>query len=98
MLDENRAHVGVYRVLDEVLNGTSVPPGVKGAMFSIIDQLRSSSVPIEQVRRAEQISLGIHKLESALRGSDKSAALVARGELRTLAAEWIDQRVFEGQD
>jgi hypothetical protein len=95
MLEENGAHVGVYRVLDEVLNGTGVPPGTKGAMFSIIDQLRTKAVPLDQVRRAEQISLEIHKLESALRGSDKSAAMRARTELRTLAAAWIEQRVFE---
>lgn len=95
MLNENSAHVGVYRVLDEVLHGTAVPPGAKGAMFAIIDQLRSTAVPLDHVRRAEQISVEIHKLESALRGSDKSAVLIARTELRTLAAAWIEQRVFE---
>lgn len=95
MLDENNAHVGVYRVLDEVLSGTAVPPGAKGAMFSIIDHLRHSAVPLEELRRAEQISVEIHKLESALRGSDQTAVKIARTELKALAAAWVQQRVFE---
>jgi hypothetical protein len=95
VLDENNAHVGVYRVLDEVLSGSAVPPGAKGAMFSIIDHLRHSAVPLEELRRAEQISLEIHKLESALQGSDAAAVQVARDELKALAAACIQQRVFE---
>jgi hypothetical protein len=95
VLDENNAHVGVYRVLDEVLNATAVPPGAKGAMFAIIDHLRHSAVPLDDLRRAEQISVEIHKLESALRGSDAAAVQVARDELKSLAAEWIQKRVFE---
>jgi hypothetical protein len=95
VLDENNAHIGVYRVLDEVLNGTAVPPGAKGAMFAIIDHLRHSAVPRDDLRRAEQISVEIHKLESALWSSDDVAVQVARDELKTLAAEWIQKRVFE---
>ncbi len=95
MLDENSAHVSVYRVLDEVLNGTAVPPGAKGAMFAIIDHLRHSAVPLDDLRRAELISVEIHKLESALWSSDDVAVQVARDELKALAAEWIQKRVFE---
>lgn len=95
MLDENNAHIGVYRVLDEVLNGTAVPPGAKGAMFAIIDHLRHSAVPRDDLRRAEQISVEIHRLESALWSSDDVAVQVARDELKALATEWIQKRVFE---
>jgi hypothetical protein len=95
VLDENSAHVCVYRVLDEVLNATAVPPGAKGAMFAIIDHLRHSAVPLDDLRRAEQISVEIHRLESALWSSDDVAVQVARDELKTLAAAWIQKRVFE---
>ena len=88
------AHVSVYRVLDEVLASTAVPPGAKGAMFSIIDHLRSSSGPVDDVRRAERISIEMHKLEAALRGPDPFAASSARGMLKSLAVAWLDARLL----
>lgn len=93
MFDYCNAHVGVYRVLDEVLSSTAVPPGIKGALFSIIDQLRASSCPDGSVLRAERISLEIHKLESALRVADQRAAKCARDELKSLAVAWLKTRV-----
>ena len=93
MVDLGSPHVGVYQVLDQVLANTAVPPGVKGAMFSIIDHLRSNSSPIEDVLRAERISVEIHRLEWALRGSDQPAVHSARGALKSLAVAWLDARV-----
>ena len=88
------AHVGVYQVLDQVLGSIAVPPGAMGAMFSIIDHLRSSSHPAEDLRRAERISIEIHKLEAALRRSDSLAASSARGMLKSLAVAWLDARLL----
>lgn len=93
VFDHANAHVAVYQVLDEVLASTAVPPGAKGAMFSIIDHLRSSSSPVEDILRAERISVEIHKLESALRGSDVAAVDGARTSLKSLAVAWLDARV-----
>ena len=96
MLDEDNAHIGVYQVLDQVMVATSVPPGIKGAIYSIIDHLRLKSAPVEDLGGAEQISVGIHKLESALRCADETAILTARDELKSLAAAWIQRRIFTG--
>jgi hypothetical protein len=93
VLNESGAHVAVYRVLDDLLAGTGVPPGARGAMSSIIDGLRASSAPIEERRRAEQISIEMHKLEWALQRADERAASAARDELKSLAAQWIEMRI-----
>jgi hypothetical protein len=93
VLDTTNAHVGVYQVLDEVLAGTAVPPGAKGAMFAIIDQLRSQAGAGDDLRRAEQVSIGLHKLELALRQSDEAASQGARDDLKSLAAAWIQTRI-----
>lgn len=95
--DCDQAHVTVYQVLDDVLGGTAVPPGAKGTMYSIIDGLRSSAKPAEDIRRAERISITIHKLEIALRGRDERQVRDARDELKSLAVEWLDGRIA-GQD
>jgi len=94
VLDENNAHVGVYQVLDELMVSTSVPPGAKGAMFSIIDQLRTTAAPVEDLRGAERISIEMHRLEQALRRGDEPAVQVARDELKSLAAAWVQRRIF----
>ena len=93
VVDYADAHVGVYQVLDQVLASTAVPPGAKGAMFSIIDHLRSTSSPVEDVLRAERISIELHKLEGALRRADDMAVRGARGALKLLAVAWLDARV-----
>ena len=93
MLQDLGAHALVYQVLDEVLAGGSVPPGVRGAMFSVIDDLRANSGVAEDARRAEQISVEIHKLEWALRQGDAAAAATARDALKGLAADWINTRI-----
>ena len=93
MFNENNAHVGVYQILDGVLGGGGVPPGARGTMFSIIDHLRAISAPTENLRRAEQVAIEIHKLEAALRSSDEPAVQGARDELKALAAAWIQTRI-----
>ncbi len=94
MLKESDSNAGVYRVLDQLLIGPAVPPGVKGAMFSIVDSLRASNAPLEDRRAAEAISIEIHKLETALALSDKPAIDDARATLKTLAGSWLQRRVF----
>jgi hypothetical protein len=93
VLQELSAHALVYQALDEVLAGESVPPGVRGAMFAVIDDLRANSAVAEDARRAEQISVEIHKLEWALRQGDADAAKTARETLKGLAADWINRRI-----
>ena len=94
MIYENVARVGVYRVLDQLIAGRSVPPGTKGALFSIIDQLRSHAAPIEDLRGAERISIEVHRLEQALRHRDQPAVEAARDALKSLAAAWLERRIF----
>ena len=94
-LDQNRSHVGVYRVLDDVLASTSVPPGARGALYSIIDELRLRLRPPEEVYRAERISLAIHKLETAIQVGDGIAAQDARDDLKSLAVAWLDARISD---
>lgn len=97
MLAETSPNALVYQVLDEVLLNTAVPPGVHGAMFYIIDTLRAASAPAEHVRKAERISIEMHKLEWGLRQADAAATVAARNQLKSLAAEWIDTSVQAGR-
>ena len=94
MIYENIARIGVYRVLDDLIAGTSVPPGTKGALFSLIDQLRGHVAPIEDLRGAERISIEVHRLEQALRRRDELAVEAARDALKSLAAAWLQRRIF----
>lgn len=93
MLHDIGAQAVVYQVLDEVLAGTGVPAGARGAMFGVVDDLRAGSAPADEVRRAEQISIGIHRLEWALCRHDDRSAEAAREELKAPASEWINSRI-----
>lgn len=94
MFCENVTRVGVYQVLDDLIGGTSVPPGAKGALYAIIDQLRSHAAPVEDLRGAERISIEVHRLELALRNCDETETEAARSALKSLAAAWIQRRIF----
>ena len=83
----------VYQVLDEVLVQRCVPTGARAAMFTVVDELRATTADVDQVRRAERISIEMHKLEWALRQADKAAFEAAQEQLKALAAEWIDTRI-----
>ena len=87
------AHAVVYQVLDEILASSGVPAGARGAMFAVVDDLRAGIGEGEGLRRAERISIEIHKLEWALRRRDSSAAHVAREQLKAMSAEWINMRI-----
>ena len=87
-------HVAVYQVLDDVLRANVAPPGAKGEIYSIIDDLRSASAPREMIVKAEAISLRIHQLESALRNGDQTSELEVRRDLKSIAAAWLNFRIL----
>ena len=87
-------HVAVYQALDNVLTSTVASPGAKTEIHSIIDELRSASALRELVRMAEEISVLIHQLESALRQRDLESELAARTRLRNTAAAWLNFRLL----
>ena len=90
---QESAHAIIYQVLDGLLAGNAVPPGTGGAMYLAIDDMRAKATPVDELRRAEQISLEIHRLEWALRHGNKLAADSARQQLRSLAADWLNARI-----
>ena len=87
------AHALVYQVLDEILSGETLPASARGAIFSVVDELRAVTGDANEVRRAERISIEIHKLEWALRRGDVAEAGAAREALKALSAEWINTRI-----
>ena len=93
MLQETAISATVYQVLDQVLADASVASSSRCAMFFVIDSLRQISAPVEDIRRAEAISLQIHKLEWALQKRDAAGSTAALDELRLLAAGWLDSRI-----
>jgi malonyl CoA-acyl carrier protein transacylase len=93
VLADTGAHAVVYQVLDNVLGAQCVPTGARAALFEVVDELRAAAGGTEEARRAERISVAIHKLEWALRQADSTAAEAAREELKVLAAEWINMRI-----
>jgi hypothetical protein len=62
-------------------------------MFAVVDELRAATADADDVRRAERISVEMHKLEWALRQGDAPATQAAHDQLKALAAEWIDTRI-----
>jgi hypothetical protein len=83
----------VYQVLDQVLADRTVAAKSRGAMFSVIDELRQGTAPAEDLRRAERISIAMHRLEWALQQGDRVARETALADLRALAAGWLDSRI-----
>jgi hypothetical protein len=93
VLADTSAHAVVYQVLDDVLGASCVPAGARASLFEVVDELRAAAGATEEARRAEQISIEIHKLEWALRQGDADAAQASREQLKTLATEWINMRI-----
>jgi hypothetical protein len=93
MLGQDSARAVAYEVLDQVLAEQAVAAGARGAMFSVVDSLRASSAPLGEVRRAERISIELHKLQWARQQRDDDAAAAALNALKTLAVDWLDERI-----
>jgi hypothetical protein len=86
-------HVAVYQVLDQVMTANVPPPGAKAAIHSIIDDLYSASAPRKMIAQAESISLQLHHLEGAVARQDAPSICTVHQILRSIAAEWLDQRI-----
>jgi hypothetical protein len=93
MLGHDSARAVAYQVLDQLLADQAVAAGARGAMFSVVDSLKANAAPIDEVRRAERISIEMHKLQWACQQRDDEAAAAALGELKTLAVGWLDARI-----
>lgn len=87
-------HVAVYQVLDNVLASSAVPPGTKSEIHSIIDVLRSVSASRDLVTMAEEISLLMHQMETALMRGDNASEMEARTGLKATAAAWLNYRLL----
>lgn len=85
--------VAVYQVLDDVLMAPVAPPGAKATIHSIIDDLHAARGPQFMIEQAERISLQLHQLEAAVRSGRGNDALLARQQLQSLAAAWINYRI-----
>jgi hypothetical protein len=83
----------VYQVLDQVLADKVVTPGTPRAIFAAVDTLRSCCAPAEQVRQAEDISVQIHRLQCALQQSNDLLVDSALGDLKGMAAQWLETRI-----
>lgn len=93
MLLHSTAHASVYQVLDKVLADGVAAPGARGAVSSVIDELRLSDPTDASLSRAEAVSIQLHQLEWArLHGNEKAAA-DALTKLRELAVKWLDARI-----
>lgn len=79
----------VYRVLDALKASSNVAPGLRGSIFSAIDQLRVCSAPAEHVDIAERISATIHELEWALQKSNCERQARVRQQLSALTEAWL---------
>lgn len=83
----------IYQVLDRVVGAEAVTTGCRGAVYSASDDLRSSAGDIHDLRRAEKISVEIHKLDWALQRRDVVVVHGARAELKALAVDWLNARI-----
>jgi hypothetical protein len=86
---EVRARSIASQLLDDVRGGTVPTPGARGALFSVVDELRARVGPDEHTLCAEKISIRMQQLECALQRGDEKEAKSARRHLKTLAGEWM---------
>ena len=93
MLRATKEQAMVYQVLDNVLAGGAIPTSVRGTIFAVIDGLRTNGADIEEVRRAESVSISLHKLEWALQRHSIEDAEQARVALKQIAVELLDSRI-----
>lgn len=93
MLAQDSAHALVYRALDQVLADHMICTGTSRSIFAAIDHLSASAAPADQVRRAEDIAIQIHRLQWALQQRDDAASEAALCSLKELAADWINTRI-----
>lgn len=92
-MDTTAVRANAYQVLDRVLAEKVVGPGVRGTIYAVVDVLRSSGAQIEELRRAEGISIAIHRLEWAQQQRDEASSALALDELKALAASWLNSRI-----
>jgi hypothetical protein len=85
----NSAYLSVYSLLDEVCYAGHVPAGSTGTIHQVIDLLRRVEAPVEDIRAAENMSVAIHRLSSALRVGDREEQARIRHELQGLGARWL---------
>lgn len=93
MVDDRNLNETVYHILEGVLRGTTAPPGAKGHIFRVIDQLKAQHGTGEAVNLAERISLLLLRFEGTLRDANQAASENVRTEIRQLAALWIQLRI-----
>lgn len=93
MLAQDNARVLVYQALDQVLADRVISTGTSRSLFAAIDELKASAAPAEQVRRAEDIAIQLHRLQWALQQRDDAASSAALQSLKDLAGDWIDTRI-----
>jgi hypothetical protein len=86
---EVKARSIASQLLDDVRGGTVPTPGARGALFSVVDELRARVGPDEHTLCAEKISIRMQQLECALQRGDEKEAKSARRDLKTLAGEWM---------
>lgn len=90
---ENRAQAVVSRLMDDADTGLVPTPGTRGALFSVVDELRARCAKDEWTLCAEKISIRMQELERALQRGDDDEASLARGDLKSLAGKWMNARV-----
>lgn len=93
MTVENGAAALVYQALDQVLAHRTVSPGAPRLIFTAIDTLRNVQGAADQVRRAENIAIEIHRLQWALQRSDRRMSQSSLRKLKRFAADWINMRI-----
>lgn len=86
---EVKARSIASQLLDDVRGGTVPTQGARGALFSVVDELRARVGPDEHTLCAEKISIRMQQLECALQRGDAKEAKSARRDLKTLAGEWM---------
>jgi hypothetical protein len=88
-LEIQRAYQTLTDVLHDVNDRGTLPAGLRGRMYTVVDVLRREGAPYERVRSAERIGVTLYSLEWArLRKNEEQESSLWR-ELQELGSEWI---------
>jgi hypothetical protein len=91
-MTENPEIQRAYQILDDVLNDVTarrtMPAGMRGRLYAVVDVLRREGAPAERVAVAQRICVTLYSLEWArLRRQQEQEDSLWR-DLQGLSAEW----------
>ncbi len=87
-LEIQRAYQTLDHVLNDVTTHRTLPAGLRGKMYTVVDVLRREGAPSERISVAQRIGVTLYSLEWARLRKYEEQENALWGELQDLGSEW----------